>query len=133
MHVWNTAEQAALVAVDAASTRVAARELMSRAGPEHRCAGPFIVHQDGRVACTGVCIRGKSWERVPFLGWDHHRAKKLRCSLELTAGAACDRCRDPEHVVDARAAHRSQAGQSRQWGQQSDRPQSRRSTRAGHQ
>ncbi|MHB8377302.1 MAG: hypothetical protein ACYDEB_10160 [Dehalococcoidia bacterium] len=131
MKAWNSAEQAALAGIDTASARVAARVPAARTSPNNRCDGPFVVHQDGRVACTGICIRGKSWERVPFLGWDHLKARKVRCGLELTAGSECDRCRDPERVVDARAAHRSQAGQSRQWGQRSDRPQSRRSPPAG--
>ena len=131
MAAWNFAEQATLVAIDAASTRVAGRAAAGRTSPEHRCAGPFIVHQDGRVVCTGICIRGKSWERVPFLGWDHLRARKVRCSLDQTAGIACDRFRDPEHVVDPRASYRSQAGRSRQWDQQSDGPHVRRTSPAG--
>ena len=54
--------------------------------------GPYVLHEDGRVVCTGLCQHGKIWDRLPFLGWNHLKAKKVRCAPESTAGATCERC-----------------------------------------
>ncbi|HEX5480456.1 MAG TPA: hypothetical protein VFY79_12130 [Dehalococcoidia bacterium] len=91
--IWNTAERRALDQMKSASQRVAAKTVSPGSrGVRRRCDGPFVLHEDGRIVCTGICQHGKIWERVPFLGWDHLKAKKLRCDSANTTGRSCERC-----------------------------------------
>lgn len=96
MVTWNTAERRALDQMQSASERVAAKALgLGSRGVTRRCDGPFVLHEDGRIVCTGLCQHGKIWDRVPFLGWDHLKAKKARCAVANTTGPSCERCAPP--------------------------------------
>jgi hypothetical protein len=93
---WNTAERSALDRVKSASERAAAKAVsLGTRGVNRRCDGPFVLHEDGRIVCTGVCQHGKIWDRVPFLGWDHLKATKIRCCIANTAAPRCERCTAP--------------------------------------
>jgi hypothetical protein len=97
-----------------ASERVAAKPLsLGAPGVRRRCDGPFVLHEDGRIACTGVCQHGKIWERVPFLAWDHLKAKKNRCAVARTAGPSCTRCVASGSLVDLRVSRKTYATAAR--------------------
>jgi len=104
---WNTAERRALEQMKSASERVAVKPVSP--GVRRRCDGPFVLHEDGRIACTGVCQHGSPWARAPFLAWDHAKAKKSRCAVTRTAGPSCTRCVAAGSIVDPRVARKTHA------------------------
>jgi hypothetical protein len=62
------------------------------------CNGPYFLHKNGSVMCTGACRVRKNGVHLlgpgqRFMEWNHAEAHHLMCRPDKTKGRRCERCR----------------------------------------
>lgn len=77
------------------SARLEAIQSYAREHPRAaECCGPYFLHKNGSVMCTGRCrTRNLLGPGQRFMEWNHASAPRLKCRPSKTSGRRCERCR----------------------------------------